>query len=249
MKSISPPPESSSRTSRDYLKFILKLTLGTLLISYVLRSKMVDFQQLEQLFSMPRFIALGLCFMLVSILCCAVRWHLLVKAQGLSLSFKDVFELTMIGNFFNTFMPGAVGGDLIKAWYVAGQEPRRKTKAIFTVLLDRLFGLWVFFCFAASTLFLYRGWIVGHPQLAALAAVLWSVVALSVVGGIFFSHLRKLETAGALEAFSVRPPHSEARDSAGGDADLPPPLKDGGRGAAYFGGFDLCYHRDLQDSG
>src|SRR5262249_20530832 len=42
------------------------------------------------------------------------RWYLLVRALDLEISVRDAFRYGMIGIFFNNFLPGGVGGDLIK---------------------------------------------------------------------------------------------------------------------------------------
>lgn len=155
------------------IKLILKLTVGGLLIYYVMHSRMVDFQKLKEVIFSPLNLLIGLLFCGFSALCCSVRWFLLVRAQGLTLSFKNIFELTMIGAFFNTFMPGSVGGDLIKAWYITGHEPNRKTKAIFTVLLDRLMGLSVIIFYSAVTLLFYTQWMHQRKELEVLAYSIW----------------------------------------------------------------------------
>jgi uncharacterized protein (TIRG00374 family) len=126
---------------RGFGKWLLKLGIGALLIYYVLHSRMIDFTRVQAVLLSPWNLVVAFLFQLLSALSCGTRWYLLVRAQNLTPSFRNIFELTMIGNFFNTFMPGSVGGDLIKAWYIAGQEPQRKTRAVFTVLVDRIIGL------------------------------------------------------------------------------------------------------------
>jgi glycosyltransferase 2 family protein len=77
-----------------------------------------------------------------------VRWHLLVRAQGLAFTFLDALRFGMLGIFFNTFLPGAVGGDIVKAAAVARGQ-RRRTVAIATVLVDRIIALWGLVWFVA----------------------------------------------------------------------------------------------------
>lgn len=176
---------------KDHLKIALKISLGVLVVIYVLKSKMVDFDALHSVLWSPGNLILSFFFLLLSALLCAARWRLLVRAQNLSLSFSNLVQLTLIGNFFNTFMPGAVGGDLIKAWYVAGREPDRKTLAIFTVLLDRVLGLTVILFYSAFTLLFYTEWLAGRPQLKVIATSLWAfTTAAFVIVVIFFSSLR-----------------------------------------------------------
>lgn len=186
--------EIRTATRRERFKTALKLSLGTLLVIYVLRSRMIDFHALADVLFSPMHLVVGLIFLAVSAVCSAARWYLLARAQGLSLGFRSVISLTMIGNFFNTFMPGSVGGDLIKAWYVAGREPQRKTKAIFTVLLDRAIGMSVIVFYAAMTLALYRHWIAGNPKLQWMAWVLWGFTAAVAIGIAVFYASRGLSS-------------------------------------------------------
>jgi uncharacterized protein (TIRG00374 family) len=120
------------------LKPALKTLLGLGLVVWVLKGKMVDFSLLKNLILNPLNLLVALLFLGASAFLCTSRWLILVRGQGLQLSFRDLFSLNMIGNFFNTFMPGSVGGDLIKAWYIAGKQPGKRTEAVFTVLLDRV---------------------------------------------------------------------------------------------------------------
>ena len=46
-----------------------------------------------------------------------------------------------MAQFFNAFLLGSTGGDLLKAYYAARETHHRKTEAVVTVLVDRLIGL------------------------------------------------------------------------------------------------------------
>ncbi len=70
-----------------------------------------------------------------------VRWFVLVRAQDLPFTIGSAFRLGLIGLFFNTFLPGSVGGDLVKAAGIAREQSRR-TVAVATVVMDRIVGLW-----------------------------------------------------------------------------------------------------------
>jgi glycosyltransferase 2 family protein len=174
------------RTIRDQVQLAAKAVVGLTLIAYVLKSRMIDFEALRGVLFLPENLFIGAFFLLFTSLCCAFRWFLLARAQGLSLNFVNTFQLSMIGMFFNTFMPGSVGGDLIKAWYVAGREPQKKTRAVFTVILDRLIGLSVFFFFAAITLIFYYQWLQSHPELRMLALGIWAFTVGSALFALAF---------------------------------------------------------------
>ncbi|HLW66086.1 MAG TPA: lysylphosphatidylglycerol synthase transmembrane domain-containing protein [Gemmataceae bacterium] len=86
-------------------------------------------------------------YLLAAVLCglnifaTLVRWYVLVRAQQLPFSFGSAMGIGLVGYFFNTFLPGSVGGDLVKAAFIAREQSRR-TVAVSTVVIDRVVGLW-----------------------------------------------------------------------------------------------------------
>ena len=171
---------------QSHFKTFFKTLLGFLLVFYVFKSKMVDFSTLKQLLFTPEHLAVAFLFLSFSILCCSFRWYLIVKIQSLSQPFRSIFSLTMIGNFFNTFMPGSVGGDLIKAWYIAGRIPEKRTKAVFSVLIDRVLGLTVIVCYSAATLLFFTQWLNINHQLKITALAVWAFSGCSLSFVILF---------------------------------------------------------------
>jgi uncharacterized membrane protein YbhN (UPF0104 family) len=78
---------------------------------------------------------------LFSMLSTLLRWYLLVRAQDLPLTLFGAIRIGALGFLFNAFLPGAVGGDFIKAAALArGQS--RQTVAVATVIMDRALSLW-----------------------------------------------------------------------------------------------------------
>lgn len=94
------------------------------------------------------FLALAVLCLTASILITFVRWYILVRAVGLPFTLPDALRLGMVGYFFNTFLPGSVGGDIIKAAFIA-REQNRRTVAVATVLIDRALALWGLVWFVA----------------------------------------------------------------------------------------------------
>lgn len=170
----------------DGVKTIAKFGLGIGLIVYVLKSRMVDFDSLQEYVLDPYNLLMGVSFLALGMMTISVRWFLLIRAQGLILTFRKVVQCNFIGYFFNTFMPGAVGGDLIKAWYAAGTVPGGKTRAFFTVLLDRGIGMLTYFIWAAVTLLFYYGELKDNFQLRMLTYSVWAVAGTTIIGTILF---------------------------------------------------------------
>ena len=53
----------------------------------------------------------------------AWRWWLLLRAQGLTLPLAWAHSVTWIGNFYNAFLLGGLGGDAARAYYVCRDAP------------------------------------------------------------------------------------------------------------------------------
>ncbi len=70
----------------------------------------------------------------------AVRWHWLLRANGLEVSLWEAWRLNWVGVFFNNVVPGLTGGDVVKAYYIA-KHTGKKTVPILTVVVDRILGL------------------------------------------------------------------------------------------------------------
>lgn len=69
------------------------------------------------------------------------RLVLMVQVQGVALGLWNAVKLTYAGCFFNFALPGSVGGDVIKAYYLARYTHSKKTEVVTTVFLDRAIGL------------------------------------------------------------------------------------------------------------
>jgi len=88
-----------------------------------------------------QFLILATLIYLAGVLLTFYRWYLLVRAQELPFTVSNAMRLGSIGLFFSTFLPGSVGGDIIKAAFIAREQSRR-TVAVATVMIDRAVGLW-----------------------------------------------------------------------------------------------------------
>jgi glycosyltransferase 2 family protein len=89
----------------------------------------------------PIWLILGwLCYSVVEILA-TVRWQILLRIQGIRPSWLKAGAIVMIGLFFNQFLPGGVGGDAMRLYFVFKLAPGRKVGATLSIAMDRLLGL------------------------------------------------------------------------------------------------------------
>src|SRR5476651_632190 len=64
------------------------------------------------------------------------RWQSLLRVQGIRISFYQTTWITAVGLFFNSFLIGSTGGDVLRAWYAAQAAPAHKTQAVFSIAVD-----------------------------------------------------------------------------------------------------------------
>lgn len=130
----------------------------------------------------PKLLAWALVAFGPGIFLMAVRWQVLLRVSQIRIRFFTIVRLHYMGLFFNMFMPGGLGGDVIKAVYVAGQSAR-KAEAATMVLVDRVMGLAGLLLMASAVvLFDY-----GH--LGGIAPEVGTILLLLMVGtGLFFSN-------------------------------------------------------------
>jgi len=72
-----------------------------------------------------------------------LRWKLFLRMLHVEVPFKDVTKLFFIGAFFNQFLPGTTGGDVVRVIYLMRDRPDDKTAGFLSVAVDRLLAVLV----------------------------------------------------------------------------------------------------------
>jgi uncharacterized protein (TIRG00374 family) len=88
----------------------------------------------------PWLLLLSFLIFPITFIVTSFRWHQLLKAIDIHLTQARTFALNMVGAFYNTFMLGSTGGDVVKAYYASLQTGHR-TRAVLSVFVDRVVGL------------------------------------------------------------------------------------------------------------
>lgn len=149
------------------------------------------------------WLLLGLAAYGVVELISATRWQILLRVQGFRLSFRRVLSLTMIGVFFNFFIPGGTGGDAVKMFYLVQETPGRKGTAILSVVVDRLIGLFALVVLAATLIAMKWSWLRSAPELER-----WIDLALVVLGSsvLFLATSFVISGMGLVHSLPARMP-------------------------------------------
>lgn len=186
MTQASPVPPAKSSPWMT----ILKVVVTVLIIAYF--STKVDWHQLwsrivhaDPTWLMTAIILGGITQFLVGL-----RFWLLLRVQEIFISPQYACCLYFIGLFFNNLLPGAIGGDIVKLYYILQKAPTRKARATMAVIMDRALGLTVLLTIMAIALpsqigrfadakprIHFFGW-----ETSALTASAWGLVALLVTG-------------------------------------------------------------------
>ncbi|MFH1878678.1 MAG: lysylphosphatidylglycerol synthase transmembrane domain-containing protein [Candidatus Omnitrophota bacterium] len=124
------------------------------------------------------FIAAGL--ILVNVVMLSYRFKIIFLGENLTVNLWEALQLTLIGYFFNNFMPTAVGGDIVKGHYASIFTDNKRLKAFASVLMDRFIGLYTFLVVAAAAVLIDRG----RSNLSAVRPLVILFLTLGVV--VFF---------------------------------------------------------------
>ena len=125
---------------------------------------------------------IGIAFLLFNLsqITSALRLHPYLRTIGVRIGFWEQLKLYYLGMFYNTLLPGGVGGDGYK-WYIFAKRGAKSGKVAGAVLiLDRLNGLVGLGIIVA----LLAGWVIG--SWGAVIAVIGVVI-----GGCIISVLHK----------------------------------------------------------
>lgn len=126
---------------RPLITGLLKACFSFGLLGWLIYSGKLDILLLKGLLNFESILA-GIVLVGGSFFFAAERWRTICISQNLLIDRIDALKLSLIGIFFNFAVPGGVGGDLIKGWYFAKQNPHAKSLAAVTVLMDRVLGLY-----------------------------------------------------------------------------------------------------------
>jgi uncharacterized protein (TIRG00374 family) len=126
-----------------------------------------------------RLFALAFAIYVGAVVLTFVRWYWLVRVVEPSFRLSASVLLGFIGNLFNLVIPGAIGGDLIKAAYLVRMKVN-KTQAVASMVIDRILGLLGLFLLAGIAGAL--AWPVATTDVRRLIVVVWAAVAAGFLG-------------------------------------------------------------------
>ncbi len=122
------------------VKSLLRFSIAIALMSYFIITDKIDLGAMRDCLGAWHWLVLGMVLIFTQPIVGFIRWKWLLDVQKIHITYKKSFSLTMTSFFFNTFLPGATGGDLFKA-YAISKKSEKTAAAVTTVILDRFTGL------------------------------------------------------------------------------------------------------------
>ena len=139
------PDESTPRSAIVFLKYAVKIlvTAGIVAILVYSSKKHGTFDGFDLSGLNWAWLAAAFLLYLVHLFVNAWRWRLLLAYREIPCSLFSAFSLTTQSFFFSLVMPGgAIGGDVIRAGFLAYRVPKgQKFDGVFTILMDRFTGM------------------------------------------------------------------------------------------------------------
>ncbi|MBK9291187.1 MAG: flippase-like domain-containing protein [Bacteroidetes bacterium] len=172
---------------KKQLVALLKLIVSVLALYVVFRK--LDLESLGALLARLRIwplLAATLMFVLSKALS-AVRLQLLFSYSGLQIGQLENARLYLLGMFYNLFLPGGIGGDGYKIFYLNRRYHTAARISLTAILLDRLSGVFMLALLALLLLIVLNR----HNELAvwSVAAIPLLVLAFCIMMRVFFRKL------------------------------------------------------------
>ncbi len=118
----------------------------------------------------------------VAVLLTFLRWWYLVRTLDVPCRFADAVRISFWGFLFNLAPLGIVGGDLVKAVMLGHEHPPHRAKALASVLIDRVIGLYMLFIVATAAILLTGFWKIPVPDIQWICKLTFILTIVSTVG-------------------------------------------------------------------
>lgn len=171
----------------------LKILVAAALIYWLINSGKLDFKLLAQLVNHPFAIAGAVILSLLNFLLVSYRWETILRARSqVKIPLMGLLQITWIGQFFSSVLPGSVSGDLVKILYVQKFDENFSKKFVFaSILIDRVMGLCgLILLVGVSSLFFGRHILETAPAMGPLLNINYLLVMIVVLslGTFFYFH-------------------------------------------------------------
>jgi len=122
----------------------------------------------------PVWLAVSFSLHALGLLISAIRWRILIAAQGDRAPMGYLIRSYLVGTFFNTLLPSRIGGDVVRIWD-GSRLSRTLVRSSAIVLVERLTGIIVLLGFALGASLI-------RLDMARRTPVIWASLFLGLAG-------------------------------------------------------------------
>ncbi|MEZ8602581.1 lysylphosphatidylglycerol synthase transmembrane domain-containing protein [Vibrio splendidus] len=145
----------SKSFNKQKIKLLIKLCIAASAIYFLFNSGSLDFYSIVIVFDYPHLFFLSLVCLFLGICLSGIRWWVLLGVTENNISIRTVLSIQLMGSFFSSWLPGAAGGDAIKGVLLFKLLDSRRSTALASIAIDRLFAVFGLFSIAlCASLFL-----------------------------------------------------------------------------------------------
>ena len=135
-----------------------------------------------------------------------LRWQLFLEMLHLRVPFAETTRLFFIGAFFNQFLPGTTGGDVVRVLYLMRDHPEHRTAGFLSVAIDRLFAVLVLVAMGLFFAWWRADWFAQSAAVSGVMQVFAAILA-AMAAGLAASFV--LTTRHLVERLPARLPFRE----------------------------------------
>src|SRR5437868_6325831 len=124
-----------------FIKPSVKIFISLLMLWLLVHTSKLNFSLLSNLFNSPLLLSCTLSLYFIVVAISTWRWQKLNTAQHIQLSYKHTFLPTYLGIAFNNLLPGGIGGDFFRFYFLNKKITVKKSAIMMSILFDRITGL------------------------------------------------------------------------------------------------------------
>jgi len=132
-----------------------KICIAASLLWYLHKNGSLTLESFTIFFKYPVTVLIVSVIFIVNMLVSSLRWKWLLSVLGVNLAYSALLDINIIGAVGSVILPGAVGGDAFRAYYVARKSPHMVPRSLLSLMADRLMGLLGLLVITAAAAMIY----------------------------------------------------------------------------------------------
>ncbi len=131
----------SNQAIKKWILLVFKFVVATFILTILVNNSQLEMGLFYKIIKQPYSLLAIFALFYILILFSTWRWFKLYTAQSITLTFKETILPTYFGVAFNNVLPGSVGGDFVRLFYLFKKFHTKKSAVALSIFFDRVIGL------------------------------------------------------------------------------------------------------------